>query len=127
MFHKNPEVDDKIIEAVAAFSKQNKVSKTKVEDIVCAVLKLLPKAAGKPTSEKAFSIREAIKEQKAGIMEEFPNGWSIKELAEYLGYDAPNTSNQVRWMVENEPGLLQMIGKRPALGKGKPSTLFNYL
>lgn len=127
IFHKNADVNQTIASMVTEFCKSNKINKTKTESLVQEVLAVMPKAAGKPLSSQAKDIRQTIQEQATMLAQAFPEGFTIKELADHLNADTVTVSNQVSWLTINK-NMFHVIGKRkqPNGGKGKPANIFNF-
>lgn len=126
-FHKNADVNQTIASMVADFCKCNKINKTKTESLVKEVLSIMPKAAGKPLSSQAKEIRQSIQDNATMLAQVFPEGFTIKELADHLQADTVTVSNQVSWLTINK-SMFHIIGKRkqPNGGKGKPANVIAF-
>lgn len=108
MFHNNPEINAKIVEAVAIFAKANKINKAKTEEFVSSVLVMLPKA-GKPVSDESVRIRAEIK-ARIEELKQFDQGFTAKELAEKLKASPVDTINNLKWLAQHE-GVVCESGK----------------
>lgn len=108
MFHTNPEINAKIIEAVAMFAKTNKVNKAKTEEFVSSILSMLPKQ-GKPVSQESLRIRQEIK-ARIEELKQFEEGFTAKELAEKIKAEPVNVINALKYLSQSE-GVVCESGK----------------
>lgn len=125
VFHKDQQVNSAVAGMVAEFCKVTKCNKSKAEAMVKEVLALMPKAPGKPLSAPAATLRAKMLEELDNLREEYPQGFTIKQLAERFQCDHVTASNQLGWIIKNKGGIA-VVGKQKQPGKGKPANIFNF-
>lgn len=108
MYHTNPEINAQIEQAIAAFARENKISKAKTELFTSNVLAMLPKA-GKPVSDEALRIRQEIK-ARIEELKQFEQGFTAKELAEQIKAEPVNIINALKYLAQSE-GVILEAGK----------------
>ena len=125
VFHKDQQVNSAVAGMVAEFCEVTKCNKSKAEAMIKEVLALMPKAPGKPLSAPAATLRAKMLEELDNLREEYPQGFTIKQLAERFRCDHVTASNQLGWIIKNKGGIA-VVKKQKQPGKGKPANIFNF-
>lgn len=121
-----------IVDAIAAFAKQHKIGKAKVEEFAGLIIaEVKPKSSyvpkgtprGRKASDETVALRAKIEKfAKANTGKCF----TVKQIADKLHADRLMVNNTINFLMKKEVVVFQRAGtaEKPAGKRGKPETIW---